>query len=253
MRQPKIWFVGSGRLYLRIPIMKVLREHGFCCAAVGPEECSEFDGTGFEYFQYPLTRSVNPLSDRRALHSLTRLFAEHRPDIVHAVNTKPSILVPMAASRAGVTAVRTITGLGAVYSSTTPLTWMMRPFFRWAFRKTSKLSARTIFQNPDDQQFFLENHLEIPSQTELIRSSGIDVGEYRNRAANAESLQQLRRKLDLEDKIVVTMITRLIKPKGVEEYLSAAATVRQQYPHVRFLLIGNVSPGLRITISLISL
>ncbi len=213
--------------------------------ALGPEEGPEFEGTGFDYLHYPLRRALNPAADRRARAHLCSLFTQHRPDIVHAVNTKPCILVPVAARRAGVPAcVCTITGLGAVFSSEMPLSLGLRPVYRLLLRRACETSSMTVFQNPDDRDDFRKHGMVPPGRDALVLSSGIDVGRFRSRRSGDETLAALRRNLNAQGKLVVTMISRPIKPKGVEEYLRAAAVVRGRYPQALFLLIGSaVSDG----------
>jgi glycosyltransferase involved in cell wall biosynthesis len=237
---PRVWIIGAGRLHLRIPLMRKLRERGFEPAAVGPEECPQFAGTGFQYARYPFRRSLNLRADRRAISHLRQLFEQHRPDVVHAVNTKPCLLAPEAARQAGVPAcVCTITGLGAVFSSRSPQALLLRLVYRRLQRRAAQLSALTVFQNPDDRDYFLRHDLVSPDRQSLVLSSGIDVDAFRARRSDPARLAALRRELKLDGKLVVTMISRPIKPKGIAEYLRAAAAVRQRFPQAVFLLIGS--------------
>ena len=236
---PTVWFVGAGRLRLRIPLMKQLVERGFQVGAVGPEEAPEFEEHGFPYYRYPLRRAFSPWGDRQAFNRLCELFDEHRPDVVHAVNTKPSLLVPYAARKVGLPAsIRTITGLGAVYSSASPLTLALRPVYKTLQRRSSKVAAATVFQNSDDREFFRQHNIVPADRDELVLSSGIDVEEYRNQRRDFQVQEELKRELGLHGKRVITMVTRMIKSKGVMEYLNAASKIRQENDVV-FLLIGS--------------
>ena len=78
-----------------------------------------------------------------------------------------------------------------------------------------------------------------PGRDALVLSSGIDVEEYRQRRSDDATLDALRRSLKAQGKQVVIMAARLIRPKGVVEYLKAAAAVRQRRPDTAFLLIGT--------------
>lgn len=240
-RQPvRVWFVGAGRLRLRLEMMQVLRAHGFACAAVGPERCDVLQRQGFEYYRYPLRRSADPWSDGHVLRCLTRLFRQHRPHIVHAVNTKPSLLAPLAARSAGVpVAVRTITGLGAVFSAGSPLARALRPVYRWAFRRTARITARTVFQNPDDYAYFLRHGMAEAARSRVILSSGIDVEGFRARASGPQSVERIRREWGVRGRFVVLMISRLLRSKGVCDFLHAAGIVRRRCPDVAFVLVGN--------------
>jgi len=240
--KPKICFVGAGRLHLRIPLFHLLQQQGFELAAIGPDvRDPSWNQTDFEYMQYPLNRSLNPFADRRSQQALTELLQQIKPDIVHAVNTKPCIMVPPAARAAGRAAcVRTITGIGAVFSSRTPMALALRPVYRRLLRQSGRHVDATIFQNRDDREYFQRHKIGSIDEQIPIMSSGIDVDAFQQRVGEEAELQKLRTELGVTGKRVVTMITRLIKPKGVTEYLQAAARVRSRYPDVKFLLIGNI-------------
>ena len=233
-------------LQLRLPLMHELNARGFQMAAAGANPQPEFETEPFDYFQYPLGRSLNPLAERRAKRRLIELFQEHQPELVHAVNTKPCLLVPPAAARAGIPSVRTITGLGAVYSASDPMSLALRVVYRHLQKKMSRLSSATAFQNPDDYTFFVKSRLVAPERASVVMSSGIDVDGYRKSCSDAQTLNSLRAKLKLENRTVVTLVSRLFRPKGINELLAAAEQLRNEFPQVVFLLAGplvTTGPG----------
>lgn len=235
--EPTVWHIGGDDVRMRIPLLLALRDRGFSVGAVGSEPATPFREHDIPYRRYALSRWINPLQDRRSVRALRELFERHRPDLVHAFDTKPGVLVP-AAARDLTTCVRTVTGMGYVFSSNSPLARALRPAYRNAQQQVAGLTAMTVFQNPDDRDYFLGNRLVRPGRDALVLGSGIDDTEFRNRRPDPEGLERLRRELALEGKQVVTMVARLVKTKGVLEYLRAAAEVRRQRPEVRFLLIG---------------
>jgi glycosyltransferase involved in cell wall biosynthesis len=240
MAGPNVWIVGSQRLELRIPLMQWLSRRGFRMAAVGQHPCPQMVEAGFEYYQYPLRRTHNPLADRRAVQVLRKLFAERSPDIVHAVNTKPCLLAPRAARLAGVPGcVRTITGLGALFSSESGLQQPLQLAYRVLQRRAAQRSQITVFQNPDDREYFLSHRLVDAESAELILGSGIDVEAFRNRRADARTLRRMRVERDLAGRRVVTMIARLIRPKGILEFVDAARILQPEFPDTVFLLAGG--------------
>ena len=105
---------------------------------------------------------------------------------------------------------------------------------------------RLCFQNSDNRNFFRRHELGGVDEQIPIMSSGIDVDAFCQRVGAETKLQQLRAELGLTGKRVSTMITRLIKPKGIEEFLQSAAAVQNRHSDVKFLLIGNlVNNGLQ--------
>jgi glycosyltransferase involved in cell wall biosynthesis len=134
--------------------------------------------------------------------------------------------------------VRTITGMGALFSSASPKALAMRFLYRRLQRRAARDCQVTVFQNPDDRQYFLDREL-VPAGTDrLVLSSGIDVEPYVASAGDPAARATLRDELGLGDGPVITMVSRLIRPKGIAEYLEAASLVRARDPRITFLLIG---------------
>jgi len=235
----KLWLVGSTDVRFRLPLLNALRERGFDAGAVGSESETAFAGTGIPYWRFSLNRWVSPWSDLRSRRQLYELFRVHRPDIVHAFDTKPAILAPLAARDAGVPGtVATITGLGYLFSSRSPLALSLRPVFRFLQRRAAAATGVTIFQNPDDRAYFRRHRLVRPGRDALVLGSGIDFTPLQ---VDGAAVGRLRRELSLEGRLVVTMISRLVAQKGVRDFIHAAALVRQQRPDAVFLLIGPAS------------
>src|SRR5207244_3571452 len=125
----------------------------------------------------------------------------HRPDIVHAFDTKPAILAPLAARDAAVPGtVATITGLGYLFSSRSPLALSLRPVFRFLQRRAAAATGVTIFQNPDDRAYFRRHRLVRPGRDALVLGSGIDFTPLQ---VDGAAVGRLRRELSLEGRLVV--------------------------------------------------
>ena len=237
-----IWLVGSDDIRLRIPYLVELRRRGFDVTMVGSEPPEPFRAHEIPYHRYSLSRALNPLADWRAYRELLALFRNHRPSVVHAFDTKPGILASFAARRAGVPVrVRTLTGMGYVFSSRSPLALLLRPVAHLMQAVASRAASLTVFQNRDDQAYFLGHRLARADASELVPGSGIDVELLRSQRPSAEALAALRRELGIEGELVVTMVSRLVRTKGVAEYCAAAAAIRRERPDCTFLLVGPVT------------
>jgi len=236
---PIIWFVGGEDIRFRIPLLLMLRKMGFSVAAVGSEDSQPFDQAGINYYKYDLDREISPLSDKKSVRQLVSLFVEHKPDVVHAFDTKPCIFVPKAAKQAGIKGcVRTVTGMGFIFSSSSLLAILLRPVYRYLQTTASSLSDMTIFQNEDDKKYFESKNMVNKNKSFLVRGSGVDLDLLdRQKITNDEKLR-LSEELALKDSLVITMVARLVRQKGVMEYLESARKVREVIPDIRFLLIG---------------
>ncbi|MCC7424017.1 MAG: glycosyltransferase family 4 protein [Planctomycetaceae bacterium] len=239
---PTVWHVGGEDVSLRIPLLKQLRTRGFDVGAVGSEKPQAFDAAEIPYWHYPLHRGISPLADRRARARLRDLFAAHRPDVVHAFDTKPAILATLAARDARIPGrVRTITGMGYLFSTNAFPFRMLRPLYCRMQRRASSAAGVTVFQNRDDREYFRTRRMVSTDSDALIAGSGVDVDQLLASRPDTDTLSRLKSELNLDDRPIVTMIARLVRHKGVIEYLEAARQLTRGGVRAQFLLVGPLA------------
>jgi glycosyltransferase involved in cell wall biosynthesis len=239
MTPPTVWLVGTDDMRLRIPLVAALATRGYRAEVLGTVADDAFGRAGVTYRQYGMERWIDPQGDWAAWRQLCRLLREHRPAVLHAFDKKPAILAPLAARANGVArAVSTVTGLGYLFSTNSPLALSLRPGFHLLQRVAARATQIMIFQNTQDQAYFRAHRLVRAGCDRLVRSSGIALGDFQ---VSAETTARLRTDLQLSGRTVVLMVSRIVALKGVREYLEAAAMVRRQRPDVAFLLVGPVA------------
>jgi glycosyltransferase involved in cell wall biosynthesis len=151
-------------------------------------------------------------------------------------------MVPLAGRSAGVPVrVRTITGMGYIFSSQSPKAILLRPIYRYLQRRASSATTITIFQNPDDQVYFRKHKMVKSGCDELVLSAGIDLQGLWSQIHKPDFLQTLSDEIGLTNCFVICLVSRLVKHKGIMEYLKAAKLICNRYPHVKFLLVGPLS------------
>ena len=180
---------------------------------------------------------MNPLADLNTIRNLKQLIADIRPDLVQSFDTKPNLLVPLAAP-GGAAVIRTINGLGWIYSSRSVLAKTLCPVYRALHRVAARSAAMTIFQNREDQTFFELHAMTGQGLSRLIPGSGIDISRFERAVASGPPPAEIRRTLGLENCEIVITVTRLTRQKGIPTLLDAAAMVHQRRPATRFLLVG---------------
>lgn len=236
---PRLLCIGGEDHHLRIPFLLALGHRGVKVTAAGTGDGTPFARAGIEYHSFRFDRFVNPLADLAAIKSLSGLIGDVRPDIVQCFDTKPNLLVPLAARRiAGVAVIRTINGLGWIHSSHSVLALALRPVYLALHRLAARGTTMTVFQNRDDQTFFERYAMIGKGLSRLIPGSGIDVGRFEQAVAAGPSPADLRRSLGLENCEIVITVTRLTRQKGIPALLEAAALIHAARPTVRFLLVG---------------
>jgi glycosyltransferase involved in cell wall biosynthesis len=173
-------------------------------------------------------RGLSPLQDLALLLRLARLFRQHRPDVVHCFTIKPAIYGTFAAALAGVPArVVTITGLGHAFTSAPAwLTAIVSALYRAAL----SLAHVVQFQNAEDRDLFVRKRIVDAAKTRLVAGSGVDIRAFAPQPLPAGAGRSMH----------FLMIARLIREKGVLEFIEAAQQLRQLYPDVRFSLLGGM-------------
>jgi glycosyltransferase involved in cell wall biosynthesis len=214
-------------------LIRVLQEQG---ADVGGGGAG---GDGFEeklrslgipFFDLPVDkRGINPVADGKLLRALYQWYRKERPDIVHHFTIKPVIYGSIAARFAKVPKiVNTITGLGYVFTED-ERKWL-RSIVHFLYRFALRGTHFTFFQNREDQHYFLSNNLLDGRNTFVLPGSGVDCERFR------PVLREGNRK---GEGTTFLLLSRLLKDKGVYEFVEAARRVRQDYPDSEFLLLGR--------------
>ena len=238
---PNVLFVGGPDVDARLELMHCLKDT-FSISALGslPILHNIFLDEGFRYNSYRLDRQVNPLSDLWTLGQLVFIFRRLEPQIVHTFDTKPGVWARLAARLAGVPVIiGTLPGLGSLYANDS----LKTRFFRSVYQPLQTLSCRisdlTIFQNHDNARQFIAAGIVSEQKATVIFGSGISTDVFAQARVSDIEKAQLRAELDIQPhETVVTMVSRLIRSKGVLEFMAAAQEVGARFSDVRFLLIG---------------
>ncbi len=239
--RPNVTLVGGPDVDARLDLMRVLRTD-FNLSALGSEPGlrDKFAADGFASDAYGLSRPANPAADVLTLLQLARLFRRLKPQIVHAFDTKPGVWGCLAARWAGVPVViGTLTGLGALYASEGLPTRLIRAVYQTLQKWACSASDLSIFQNHQDAREFVDARVVPAAKAAVILGSGVSTATFApGRVSEAQRLQ-LREELGIRPgETVVTMISRVIRSKGVLEFMAAAQAVTRSQPGVRFLLVG---------------
>jgi len=159
---------------------------------------------------------------RRVLHSV-------RPLAYLGFTIKPNVYGSIAASGLAIPVINNIGGLGATFLHGAMLTELVKGLYRFSLRR----SNRVFFQNRDDRQLFLDAKMARESVSELLPGSGVDLRHFHPLPMAAPLAGGFR----------FLLIARMLKDKGVEEYVEAARIVRQHIPASEFQLLGGVDAG----------
>jgi glycosyltransferase involved in cell wall biosynthesis len=183
---------------------------------------------GFNLIPLVIERSkINPFNEISLIKKLVTLYRQERPQIVHQVALKPILYGSLAAKIAGVPSiVNAPVGLGYVFSSKQLKARFLKPLILLAYRfLLNPVNSLTIFENPDDQAFFVNKDIVTRERTCLIRGAGVNMQQFVP-AAEPDGLP------------VVILASRMLWDKGVGEFVKAAIIINKQTINARFVLVG---------------
>jgi len=177
----------------------------------------------------PLTRTgLSPLQDSGTLFALVRLLRQVRPTHFFCYTIKPLIYGTLAAWLVGVpqrTAL--ITGLGYAFNAEAKgLHSVLQRLLRLMYKVALSRATRVVFQNPDDLALFIQLGLVEQDKTALVSGSGISLDEF------------CQQPLPSVVQCHFLLIARLLRDKGIYEYIEAARLVKARYPHAVFHMVG---------------
>lgn len=184
-----------------------------------------------------------PMSSRTAsvvkdIGLAARLFAtlrRERPDVYLGYTIKPNTYGSAAAALLGIPVINNISGLGTAFISTSWLTYVARALYRIGLAR----SETVFFQNEDDRALFVGQRLVTADRTAILPGSGIDLAAFDPQAFPVERDGTIR----------FLMIARMVRDKGVLEYVAAARLVLARFPEVRFELLGFLDVDNRTAIA----
>ncbi len=239
-QKPHLVIVGGSDVDARISLMQLLKGD-FICSALGAAHLqAKFQENGFSYTKYLLTRGVNPLVDLVTVIRLMGIFKHIQPDIVHTFDTKPCVFARLAARLSGVPViVGTVPGLGSLYVNEGIVIRIVRAIYEQLQKLACHLSDLTIFQHQEDARQFVTRGIVSAHKTTIIPGSGVRADLFNPDSISQAKREQVRAELGIpSDTVLVTMIARLIRSKGIIEFSTAAQAVCQRYPQTNFLLVG---------------
>jgi N,N'-diacetylbacillosaminyl-diphospho-undecaprenol alpha-1,3-N-acetylgalactosaminyltransferase len=224
-------------LYLfRLPIMKELVKKGYKVYAVCPrgEVFDKFKEFQIEAVEYEIDRgSLNIFKEIKTINNIKKVINSINPDILHTFMHKPNIYGNLTFHK---NRINTITGLGSFFIHNDFKSKIIRNLILLGYKLTTKTTKKIIFQNSDDLKLFVDKKIIPKEKAVLIRSSGIDTNEFKPLLKNKKLLKEL----GLKNKPIVLMIARVLKDKGVEEYIKAANILKDK---AEFLYVGDIDKG----------
>ncbi|MEO7278196.1 MAG: glycosyltransferase family 4 protein [Sphingomicrobium sp.] len=217
-------------------LIRGLREAGWDPVAVAPRDdvgSARLEALGIAHEAIGMARSgMNPAADLRLLWAYRTLLARLGPVAFLGFTIKPNIYGSLAASALGIPAIPNVSGLGTAFIRKGLLQFVVSRLYRRAFRAVPLV----FFQNPDDRDLFVARRIVEADRTALLPGSGVD-------------LERFEQSDQPDGPPVFLLVGRMLRDKGVVEFVEAARGLAPQLPGARFQLLGEIDQANRTAIS----
>lgn len=234
--EPKLLFViqphRTGATH-RLPVLEAAVDAGYAVSvATAPDSdaWAVLANRGYRLLPVPLTRAgMDPWQQLALIRALVRLYKAERPALVNNVSIKPVIFGGMAARFCnGLRVVSTFPGLGYVFSAAGLKPRLARVLVKILYQLALRNSKqKVIVQNEEDRRVVARLGRLKSDQVHLIGGSGVNVGMYQGGP-------------EPRDRDLITLPARMLKDKGIREFVRAAELLSQRRLSVRMVLVGDV-------------
>ncbi|MFU9047699.1 glycosyltransferase family 4 protein [Acinetobacter tibetensis] len=199
------------------------------------EDINKIEQLGAIPVTYTLNRGgLNPLADIVATYQLLKKIKHINPDVVFSYFAKPVIFGTLAAKLAKVPRViGMLEGLGYTFTEQPEGLSHKTKFIRYIqvflYKMALPMLDQLIFLNPDDPKDLLETYSIKVKKVVILGGIGLNLQEYPYQPVDDISLP-----------IKFLFIGRLLKEKGIHEFVQAAKLVKKQYPKTQFTILGQI-------------
>ena len=197
---------------------------------LGGADRSLLEQKGFKLSIIPMRRgSINILKELNTFFNIWKFFKKEKPDIVHLITIKPYLYGGLISRLVGIPAVvSAISGLGFLFINknlkSNILRILLYPIYKLAFKH---FNQKVIVQNNDDKELLIKWGVLQSIKAQLIKGSGVKIKDFKNLN-------------EPQGVPVVCFAARLLKDKGVYEFISAAKLLKERGVNARFCLAGNL-------------
>ena len=237
--------VASSILGFRANLISALLEQKYkvytFVSEYSQDELNDIEALGAIPITYESNRGgMNPLADAKATYALTKKIKEIAPDLVFSYFSKPVIFGTLAARFAKVPRViGMLEGLGYAFTEQpeglSKKAKLIKSIQVLLYKIALPQLDNMIFLNPDDPKDLLKTYSIKVKQVDILGGIGLDLDKYSHQPIE-----------NIDSSINFLFIGRMLKEKGIHDFIVAAKIVKQSYPNVQFTVLGAIdssNPG----------
>lgn len=190
------------------------------CNCFGKTEYSGFPN--IKFIDLAFNRASKDIFNNLKLKKkIEKIIKDVKPDLVLNYTIKPIIYASSICKKMGIKNISITTGLGYVFHNN----GIVNVFLRHLYRTSIRNANRILFLNEEDKRQFINRFEKYESKAYVMPGEGINLTKY--------SYQEF------EGQNRFLMISRIIKDKGVIEYITAGKEIVDKYSNVTFSLLGE--------------
>lgn len=217
---------ANGLYLFRKEVLAAFLKAGYeVVVSVPPDEnCKKVEELGCKVIPTEFERrGNNPIHDLKLLLKYIKLLRTQKPDIVLTYTIKPNLYGGLACRFCKIPYLVNITGLGTAIEGQ----GVLGKILLWFYRIATRDAACIFFQNEGNREFMQKRGIG-RERSRLLPGSGVNLKEHPFSEYPSE-----------ENGIVFLAVLRIMKDKGIEEYLKAAEQMKEEYPNTYFYLAGE--------------
>ena len=203
-------------------VVKLLEQNEVHVSLPDETNNKELAEEGCILYKTPINRrGMNPIQDIGLFCAYRKLIKQIKPDVVLTYTIKPNVYGGFACRMSKVPYIANITGLGSALENGGFVQKIALTLYKLGLKK-----AHCVFlQNRFNLDFF-EKYRITKAKKRLIPGSGVNLTRFQEKSLPKDTKEFL-------------YISRVMKEKGIEEYLEAARRVKIQHPDAKFHILGN--------------
>lgn len=184
---------------------------------------NEISNDNYDFFDIPVNRhGMNPLEDLKLMKHYEKVINEFKPDVVLEYTIKPNLYGSMVCAKKNIPCLCNITGLGTALENPGMLQKFLVAMYKYSMKKVHTI----FFQNSAGEEFFRNHGIGREDQYVLLPGSGVNLDRFKVIEYPDEKKQ------------VFLFVARVIKQKGIDEFLSVAQRFYDEGLDAEFHICG---------------
>src|SRR5690625_985618 len=215
---------GMGLYNFRKELLQELIDRGYevYISISNDEYVPKLVKLGCKFIDTPVSRrGTNPITDFKLFRKYRKIIKKINPDVVLTYTIKPNIYGGLASKLLKTPYIANITGLGTAVENG----GLLQKTTLFLYKAALKRAKCVLFQNKENKDF-LVNKKVVKGNNRVLPGSGVNLKKYTL--------------MDYPDDDIIKFlfISRVMKEKGIDQYLEAAEHIKKIHPNTEFHVVG---------------